>query len=58
MLERAERCTRVEFELYSDDRAYPCVVEILPPNRICLDQRAIGGLAAAYLKARGMFVAA
>ncbi len=58
MLERAERCTRVEFELHSAHRAYPCAVEVLPPNRICLDQRAIGSLATSYLKARGMFVAA
>jgi len=58
VLECAERCTRVELELHADDRAYPCAVEILPPNRIWLDQRAIGSLATAYLKAWGLLVAA
>jgi len=58
VLERADLCTRVELELHAEDRAYPCAVEILPPNRILLDQRAIGSLASAYLKAWGLLVAA
>lgn len=58
MLESADQCTRVELDLHIEGRVYPCPLEILPPNRICLDQRAIGTIASSYLKAQGLFIAA